>query len=279
VDAYLLLGRQPARNVSRFEAIADDPAAWGETFLPILNGTGSNTSTAPFFSCGSIWGCGHALAAIPVVLAATGHRAANADFFAWLVAQVEAHVDPDTGMLCPAVCKSDGSDLPECSGTLYDCIGGGTPLHSMLSFLGVPWPLPQRVQAFASKLQRPDGLWWPAFCPTKPSGRCSLGRPWASADHLGDVCINYDGLFHLAQPCRQPGAPPCSAAALGRIRAACATIVRAAHALLDDLGAMHRVFDLGFHYVPVGLATVAECQSWFPEMVVTARPWKPQQFP
>ena len=102
VDAYLLLGRQPARNVSRFEAIADDPAAWGETFLPILNGTGSNTSTAPFFSCGSIWGCGHALAAIPVVLAATGHRAANADFFAWLVAQVKAHVDPDTGMLCPA---------------------------------------------------------------------------------------------------------------------------------------------------------------------------------
>ena len=114
------------------------------------------------------------------------------------------------------------------------------------------------------KLQRPDGLWW---------------APWASADQLGDVCMSYDGLFHLAQPCRQPGAPPCSPAALQRINRACTAIVSEAHAILDDLARMHEVFDLGFHYIPVALATVAECQSWFPEMVVTSRPWKPQQFP
>ena len=63
------------------------------------------------------------------------------------------------------------------------------------------------------------------------------------------------------------------------MRKACTTILREAHKTLSSLSAMEDVFDLGFHYLPVGLATIAECQSWFPELLVTARPWRTQQFP
>ena len=51
------------------------------------------------------------------------------------------------GMLCPPLCKD--SSLGECSSSLDICLGGGTPVHAMLTFLGESWPSPQGVQEFA----------------------------------------------------------------------------------------------------------------------------------
>ena len=242
-DALGLIGRPPRFNNSAFEAIAADPAAWGPNFLPIFNGTQTG--------CGNIHGCGHKTAAVGVVLAATGHLGPNAAFFEWLLRNAEAHLDPANGEICPALCSN--SSLPECSNTLYDCLGGGMTYHSMLTYLGRPWPRAAAVQNLALKLQKPDGLW----------------------SYMSDS-MNFDGIYQLSRPCRQRR---CSPSILDRIKAACSLYVKAAHQTLATIAAAEAVFDADFHHFPVCLATLAECQSWFPAMVRTSRPWRTQTFP
>ena len=243
-DAFALIGRSAKYNNTDFEAIAADPLLWGPTFLPIFNGTQAG--------CGTIHGCGHKVAAIGVVLAATRHLEAYAPFFEWLLQQTKAHLDPTTGEICPPLCTENLS-YPECSNSLYDCLGGGMTYHSMLTFLGVEWPDAVAVQDLALKLQKPDGLW----------------------SYMSDS-MNFDGIYQLSRPCRQQ---QCNSSTIGRIRRACTKYVAAAHTTLSTLELAGSVFDADFHHFPVCLATVAECQSWFPEMVTTVRPWRIQTFP
>ena len=243
-DAYGLVGRLPKYNNSMFEAIASNPSAWDVNFSPIFNGTQAG--------CSTIHGCGHKVAAIGVVLAATGHAQMYASFFKWLLAHAKAHLDPATGEICPTLCKQDPI-LPECSKTLYDCLGGGMTYHSMLTYLEVPWPDSPEVQQLALRLQKADGLW----------------------SYMSDS-MNFDGIYQLSRPCRQHS---CSQTIIVQIEAACSKYVAAAHKTLADLDSLEAVFDSDFHHFPVCLATVAECQSWFPQMVRTLRPWRTQTFP
>ena len=242
-DAFGLLGRTSKYNVTKFEAIAADPTQWAPNFLPIFNGTQAG--------CGSIHGCGHKTAAISVVLAASG-LPKDGPFFKWLLRNALAHLDTQNGEICPPLC-SVNSTLPECSSTFYDCLGGGMTYHSMLTYLGVLWPYPSKVQALALKLQKPDGLW----------------------SYMSDS-MNFDGIYQLSRPCRQQH---CGSSTVAKIEAACSKYVAAAHATLSTVATTAHVFDADFHHFPVCLATLAECQSWFPSMVRTARPWKTQTFP
>ena len=243
-DAFGLIGRKPKHNVSQFEAIASDPTTWAPNFLPIFDGTQAG--------CGTIHGCGHKLAAISVVLAASGHLQQYAPFYKWLLKNALAHLDKQTGEICPALCSANAS-LPECSQSLYDCLGGGMTYHSMLTFLNAEWPYPLKVQALALKLQKPDGLW----------------------SYMSDS-MNFDGIYQLSRPCRQQR---CDSSTIAKIEAACGKYVAAANVTLESVATTANVFDADFHHFPVCLATLAECQSWFPQMIRTARPWKTQTFP
>merc|ERR1712151_1435520 len=110
-------------------------------------------------------------------------------------------------------------------------------MHSLLTYLGEPWPHPAASKAFVRNLQLSDGLW---------------SLPWDS--NVG-VCMNFDGLYHLSRPCREA---PCSESTIGHIREACLTYVDVAHQTLKALNTTKDAFDLGLHYFPVVISTVAE---------------------
>ena len=235
--ALVLLGAQPAHPLAWAVAVAEGGLpAWRAEFDGLLN------ATAP--TCPSIWCMGHRVAAYPAALLMTRGAQRDSAFFEWWAgAFLAPAVDPATAMWCARAAWAPPS---------VACLGGAFHMDFVLTALRVPLFLPRTLLSVAARMQSATtGLWG------------------------GDSSPNYidlDGLYQTVRPAAQLGGP--AAPEWPAARAACARYLAAAAAALSDparvLGA---AYGESSHILPAAVAGVAECAKFFPEMVVTQRPW------
>lgn len=235
-----LLGQAPAYPPQwAADIAAGGQQLWEETFLPLLNCTGQQ-------GCNTVWCCGHKIASIPAVLQMAGLLTSQYPDFAswWLSSFLPGNLDPATGMWCTN---------PAWAPPSYVCLGGAFHIEFVETALGAAWALPETVLNTSLHLQKPGGYW---------------GAPAVQF-------IDLDGVYQVVRPAVQLGRPPALWAAA---RASCDAYLGAAAAALSNatlvLTAAHGGYGGNTHSLVGAVAGVAECAKWFPDLVLTTRPWR-----
>lgn len=240
-SALLLIDRDSRVANTYYEAIARNRSSWEPTFVPLVQGP----YPVPGADCGSVHACAHKLVAIPAVLVMSKHVAPAIvqPFVDWWFSMMGAHVDSATGEWCPPVQKASG---------VQPCLGAGMAGHALYNAARRPWPNVQAVQSFALGLQGANvtGLWAP-----------ELGN-W----------LNLDGIFQAARAANATGS-----GLQTDVRAACDAFLSVATPVLTNASAVFNPITglaMDSHVLPGVVTAIAECAKWFPDMVVTLRPWR-----
>ena len=222
---------------------AAGPAAWEATLLPLLDGSATSGGRNL-----TVWAASHKVAALPAQLIISEPRWATlyAPFFEWLWAFLAAHASPRWGYWCinPAVNPPPpGSNV---------CLGGAFHIAFVLACGGQPLPFPEQMLNSTLALQNPaTGLWTAGSSPSY---------------------MDQDGVYVALKASLQLGR-----ARWPEVRRMCAAFVRAAAAPLTSEGDMlgpASAFGAVAHLLAGLVTPVAMCGEAFPDLVVTARPWR-----
>lgn len=239
IAALTLLGHQPTNAPAWAVDIAADPALWNSTFVSLLNATCSGCT---------IWNRAHKIAAIPASLMMTGLNNSYPSFMQWWSETfLSAYLDASNGYWCERPSWAPPEHV--------DCMGGAFHMDFVLSALGKPLYAPEAAFNSTISMQNVStGLW--------------------NGDSTPQF-IDLDGVYQIIRPAVQLGKPR---ALWSRARAACASFLTTAGAALNDptilLGnqTSHQ-YGASTHNLAGAVAGVAECAKWFPDMVITQRPW------
>ena len=246
--ALLLIDRNAAFPNRYYQGVARNKSAWAPTFLPLLEGP----FPVPGVGCDSVHSCAHKLVAVPAVLLMANFTplATLQPLLDWWFATMETHLDNSTGEWCPP---------QQHVASVSACLGAGMAAHSLYNAVHRPWPLPSVVRDFALTLQGASGV------------------PGLWADTLNNW-LNLDGVFQAARAANATGGSDLQT----RVHAACDTFLALAAQVLNNATAVLSTSPLArggglsrdTHGLPGVVTAVAECAKWFPDLVVTARPWR-----
>lgn len=247
-SALLLINRNAARQNQYYQSVARNESAWGPTFLPLLEGP----FPVPGVGCDSVHSCAHKLVAVPAVLLMANFtpRPTLQPLLDWWFTTMESHLDNTTGEWCPP---------QQHVASVSACLGAGMAVHALYNAVNRPWPLPSVVRDFALGLQGAAGV------------------PGLWADSLNNW-LNLDGVFQAARAANATGGPELHT----RVRGACDAFLALAAEVLNNATAVLDTSPLArggglskdTHGLPGVVTAVAECAKWFPDLVVTARPWR-----
>ena len=125
-------------------------------------------------------------------------------------------------------------------------LGGAFHMFFMYEAMGWKWPLPEKAMDSALALQRPDGLWG-----EEPATWIDLDGIW---------CLTRSS--RITSGYREPD-----------VRQACVRFLAHAEERLNDRDYLAERYD-NSHALPGAMAAVAECATFYPELVRTERPWR-----
>jgi hypothetical protein len=246
LSALRLLGVEGAHPPATAVAFAGGgPGVWEATLLPLLNGTALGPSGAPL----TVWAASHKVASLPAQLIISQPQqwaVAYRPFFTWLWAFLAAQSSPQWGYWCqnPAV------NPPPPGSTV--CLGGAFHVAFVLACGGQPLPHPlQMLNATLALQDLNTGLWTPGPLPGY---------------------MDQDGIYVAIKASVQLGR-----ARWPEVRRMCTAYVRAAAQALGSpevvLGPQSPLG--GTAHMLAGVVTpVALCAQYFPDLVLTLRPWK-----
>lgn len=235
-SAFKLLGETAAYPpVWSQDIAAADETVWNATFWALL--------TDP----AGMWSRSHKIAAIPTTLLngdPGSNATAYAPFFEWLWPFLAATSSPTIGYWCQA----PNPQPPSCI-----CLGGAFHIAFTHGCVRRPLPHADALLNTTLALQNPTtGLW------------------------NGDSAPNYmdlDGLYTASRASVQLGQSQWS-----DVRAMCQRYLAAAEKALSDESSVLSptgVYGSSSHTLAGAVSGVAECGTWFPDLVITAAgpPW------
>lgn len=187
-----------------------------------------------------IWPGSHVVSGVPAALAMTG--GGTDEFFEWYFDWLDRAADPASGFWCRGIVHRLGI-LPR--PTKHE-MGGAFHMYYVYEYFGRKWRYPEKIVDHTLRLQHANGLW----------------------DSDVTYCIDLDGVYCLTRSSRNAGWYR-----KDDVYRACVRYLETAERILND-----REFVFGryrnSHILTGALAAVAECASYFPETVRTARPWR-----
>lgn len=186
------------------------------------------------------WPSSHIVAGLPAILHMTD--AADETFWSTYFGWLDEHVHPETGFWSRGIVHRLGLRRPLATAEL----GGAFHEHFVYEARGRAWPLPERVVDASLALQHANGLW----------------------DGEVTYCIDLDGLYSMIRSSRNAGGYRAD-----EVRSAVCRYLERAQATLCDREFLFREYD-NSHRLTGALSAVAECATWYPDLVRTARPWR-----
>eukprot|EP00035_Acanthoeca_spectabilis_P031851 m.16006 g.16006 ORF g.16006 m.16006 type:complete len:439 (+) comp4996_c0_seq1:3417-4733(+) len=231
-----LLGAYPPHRNTLYEEVAINRSLWEPTIAPLVK-------VLPNAGCDNFHACAHKLIGLGASLAMTNATSTTdfAPFLHWLADYLVANIDNSTGLWCTAVDKARGTP------GLFNCLGGSFAAHMFLHAVGTPWPYNRTLQSLALSLQSPNGSW---------GGGAVSGY------------MNVDAIYQITRSL--PSNPDRTAAA----RAACDKYLATAVPTMSSLASFVVLTKGTTHEAAAPIAAVAECTKWFPDLVVSDRPWR-----
>jgi hypothetical protein len=235
-------GAWPPATAQAFAAAG--PRVWEDTLMQMLNGSFiSSSSGQPL----NVWAGSHKVAALPaqLIISEPSWATVYAPFFTWLWAFLRAAASPEWGYWCinPAVNPPPPSNV---------CLGGAFHIAFVLACGGQPLPYPDRMLNSTLALQsQATGLWTSGRLPSY---------------------MDQDGVYIALKASLQLGR-----ARWPEVRKMCAAFVRAAAAPLTseaDMLGPASAFGAVAHMLAGLVTPVAMCAEAFPDLVVTATPWR-----
>eukprot|EP00730_Choanoeca_flexa_P013886 TRINITY_DN5835_c0_g2_i1.p1 TRINITY_DN5835_c0_g2~~TRINITY_DN5835_c0_g2_i1.p1 ORF type:complete len:367 (+),score=74.88 TRINITY_DN5835_c0_g2_i1:155-1255(+) len=234
--AIKLVDGHPKYNNSYYRDLINTPERWQPEMDDLLNGP-------PL--CSSIWSCGHKIAAmmaVPSMEGALDNQNDNATKFKeWYFQYLNSQADAKTGQWL----RNKDWAPPHVEG-----LGGAFHLYFVYNWLDQAWPYPNASMTTSASMQGKYGGW---------SGSAIPGY------------MDIDGLYQTVRPAAAIGTDNAQAIA----QRACSAFLPTLHKSLTSLDTLlGSTLAKNTHQLPALVGAVAECAKWFPDMVVTRRPWR-----
>ncbi len=187
-----------------------------------------------------IWPGSHVVSGVPACLLMTG--SVDDDFFDWYFERLDATADPSSGFWCRGlVHRLNIIGTP----TKHE-MGGAFHMYYIYEYRNRKWRYPEKIVDHTLRLQHANGLW------------------------DGDLtyCIDLDGIYCLTRSSRNAGGYRSD-----DVRNACSRYLATAEKILNDRDFFFRRYR-NSHILTGALAAIAECRLWYPELVITSKPWR-----
>lgn len=228
----------PQYRMAAEEALLDNRSAW----LPFMNKNLRDSD--------GIWSGSQQAQGIAAIIQSASPAVATeqyAGFVDWYFQYLHNQSSPKTGFF-------PGKTMDK-----TDMLGGAFHLYKAYSCFGKAWPHAEKVVDTTLALQnKSDGMWR-----VGDSGR----------DPGLSFCLDLDGIYSLtrsAQLAQAEGKPY----RWNDVEEACRRYVKTAHEQLTDPKNVLGGWSKNSHLMHGALFAVAECQTWFPALVKTTRPWQ-----
>lgn len=213
------------------------PMKWKE---PILASVKSMERWIEKINWSIIWPGSHVVTGVPAVLAMLGEG--TDEFFNWYFDWLDKTADPVSGFWCRGLVHRLGIiGRP----TKHE-MGGAFHMYYVYEYMNRQWPYPEKIIDETLRLQHVNGLW----------------------DRDVTYCIDLDGIYNLTRSSRNAGGYRSS-----DIEAAVIRYLATAEKILNDKDFLFKKYTSS-HILTGALAAIAECQKFYPELIVTEKPWR-----
>jgi len=247
--AALKLLNKPLKSSPWAEEIAalNSSVLWNSTFFPYLFPTDTGVTSK------GIWTSSHFLSAVPSVLLSTFQRQEGkfAPFFDWYYDWLNQYNDPETGywVLNPKWRPP----------SIYG-MGGAFHLYYIYQFDKKQWPRPEKVVNATLQLQHDNGLFDPG---------------WLDISY----CIDLDGIYEIIRSLALMNTTSTTSQDSDSginwevAEHVCKKYLNGVHLILNSTFHTEVIYRAYTHLLPGALAAIAECQLWFPQLVITQTKW------
>lgn len=213
---------------------------WKETIIKDEKSMLSWTSQWRRAPWSIIWSGSHVWSGVPATLAMTGEG--TDAFFTWYFDWFNENVDSASGFWRRGWLHK----MKIFSKPMANDLFGAFHMYYVYEFMSKQWKYPEKVVDYTLTLQLDNGLW----------GKTS--EPY---------CRDLDGIYALTRSSRNA-----SGYRHDDVKEAVIRFLATAERTLNDETFVLRHYK-NSHHLPGALSAVAECQKFFPELVITPQPW------
>jgi len=254
-----LLERQPLHRNIMFDKIASTPSLWEPTIQALLNVDETPAPENITSGCNSGYPCAQNIASLASwyiqTNSSTGLLEEYRPFMEWYFPYLKSVADPVTGLWCSDAQKKKHGEI--------NCIGGSFHVDSVFQYvvrnalypagsngkkdLSATFPFPKAQLNSSLALQSESGAW--------------------SSDGL--QYLDVDGIYQTTRPSVQLGKSRWS-----QVETACDKLMAITTNALTDESILFGHLSSSSHLLPGLVSAVAECQTHFPNMIKSIKPWK-----
>ena len=213
------------------------PMNWKE---PILTSEAAMEKWIAGVNWSIIWPGSHVVTGVPAVLAMLGQG--SDEFFDWYFKWLDREADPKSGFWCRGLVHR----LKIFPRPTKHEMGGAFHMYYIYEYMNRQWPYPEKIIDETLRLQHKNGLW----------------------DKDVTYCIDLDGIYNLTRSSRNAGGYRSN-----DIEEAIIRYLTAAEIILNDKEFFLKKYT-NSHILTGALAAIAECQKFYPELVLTNVPWR-----